>query len=92
MSLKNFEDHVEHLRDMNPDALLANGFEEALVGIGRRFNSPYVAVYDYNKCLHVLMERDSMSLTYAIDFMEYNVVGAWMGESTPIFIESRMET
>ena len=91
MSLKNFEEQVDYLKELNPDALLADGFEGALVGTGRRFNSPYLAVYNYNKCLRILMERDNMARDDAVEFMEFNVLGAWMGENTPMFIETCTE-
>ena len=65
--------------------LMADGFEEALVGFGTRFNSP-VTVYDLNKCLDILVERDGMSYDEAQEYMEFNVLGAYVGEETPIFI------
>jgi|TARA_R100001530_G_C4265769_1_gene141742 hypothetical protein len=67
-------------------ALIAEGFEKALIGFGYQFNNP-VAVYSKDKCLHVLMERDGMSSDEALEYFDFNVAGAWMGESTPIFIE-----
>ena len=32
------------------------------------------------------MERDGMTREEAIEWMEFNVVGAWVGETTPIFV------
>ena len=66
-------------------ALLADGFEEALVGFGFHFNAA-VAVYDYHRCLAVLQQRDGMSPDEAQEFFEFNVVGAWMGPHTPVFM------
>ena len=51
------EQFIETLVDN--DALLADGFEEAL--IGHTQGSNVVAVYDYELCVQVLMERDSMT-------------------------------
>jgi len=66
-------------------ALLADGFEEALVGFGYRFSHP-VAIYDYNRCIEVLMNRDGMTDEEAIEFFDFNVSGAYVGESTPVFL------
>jgi len=68
-------------------ALLADGFEDALVGFGYQFNYP-VAVYNRDKCIDILMNRDGMDDEEAIEFFDFNVAGAWVGESTPIFLES----
>ena len=67
--------------------LLADGFEEALIGIGNQFNTP-LAVYDIDKCLEILRFRDKMSEEEAVECFYFNVQGAYVGESTPVFIET----
>ena len=32
------------------------------------------------------MERDKMTKQEAVDFMEFNVIGAYVGLNTPVFI------
>lgn len=65
--------------------IIADGFDDAMLGVGRQFNLN-VAVYDYNKCVDVLMKRDKLSYVDAIEWMEFNVVGAYVGKTTPIFL------
>jgi len=67
------------------EALLADGFEGALIGTMRRFNEGPVALYDYDKCIEILMQRDGMSYEEAVEFFEFNTIGAWMGDGTPAF-------
>ena len=76
----------ELLSEENPDALFADGLDEALVGVARRCGQPTLAVYDYEKCVEVFMSREGMSHEDAIEWMEFNVVGAWLGEGTPIWL------
>ena len=73
--------------DGSEELLLADGFEGAFVGFARRFgwHEP-VAVYDYTRCLEILVERDGMDHLGASEFLEFNVIGAWVGEQTPIFL------
>jgi hypothetical protein len=78
------KDIKETLAEISPEALLADGFDEALVGIARQFTNT-LALYSYDKCVEILMRRDGMSHEGAIEFMEYNVVGAWVGQNTPAF-------
>ncbi len=73
--------------DANPDALLADGFEDAYIGLCNRFGQAPLAAYSYDKCLGILMERDGMTFDEAVDFFSFNVIGAWVGEGTPVFIE-----
>jgi len=82
MPRKNIKDTIaEHA----PEALLADGFDSALVGVVRQFTKT-VALYNYDACVEILMSRDEMTQEDAIEFMEYNVVGAWVGENTPAFV------
>lgn len=67
------------------EALLAEGFEEAFLGFFRRFGIEPIALYDYDKCISILMERDGMTYEGATEFFEYNVIGAWAGKGTPGF-------
>ena len=76
----------ELLEEENPDALLAEGFEDAMVGLARRCSQPTLAVYDHALGVQVLIRDRSMSYQEAVEWMEFNVVGAWMGEHTPVWL------
>jgi len=67
--------------------LLADGYEDAFIGFSAyQPNRPPCAIYDYNKCIKILHKRDKMSMEDAMEFFEFNTVGAWVGEHTPIFL------
>jgi len=77
-----------YLEDMGETTLLMDGFEDAFIGFSRRINEPVLAVYSYNKMVEVLMFRDGMSVDDATEYIDYNCVGAWVGEQTPIIVQS----
>jgi hypothetical protein len=79
------EETLRVLEDESPETLLANGFDDAMVGTARHF-SRVLAMYDYDKCVEVLMKRDGMPYETAVEHMEYNVVGGWVGEYTPVYV------
>jgi len=65
---------------------LADGFENAFVGSSiSAFNREQVAIYDYEECIAVLIQQD-MNEEDAVEHFQYNVIGSWVGEDTPIFI------
>jgi len=68
--------------------LKANGFDNALIGIGRRCSQEDVLVYDFDKAVKILVDRDKMAVDEAMEFLEYNTLGAWVGEETPLFVFS----
>ncbi len=89
-----FHDGMRTMRDEmiiqvleDNDCLLAEGFEDALVG--HTYGANIVAVYDYERCIEILMTRDEMSCIDAIEFIEFNVVNNYVGEKTPVFVSSR---
>ena len=77
---------IDHLTEYNSEALLADGFEDAFIGICEVFNRPILAAYDREKCITILMERDGMTDEEAQEYFEYNVAGAWVGDSTPVYV------
>jgi hypothetical protein len=77
---------LEALTEANPDALLADGLEAALVGYTVNHHHPHVAVYDIDKCVDVLVERDGMTAEEADEFLSFNTLGAHVGENGPIYV------
>ena len=66
------------------EILFADGFEDAFLGVAMQFNNP-IALFDYNKCLTIL-QKDGMNYNEAEEYMQFNVVGAYVGKNTPAFL------
>ena len=80
---------LEYLLD-TCECLLADGLEDALIGVS--YNNCNcrickVAVYDTDKVIDILMKRDKMSYEEAIEFFDFNIVGSYVGEKTPLFVK-----
>lgn len=75
--------------DMYPDYefMFADGFDDAILGVSERFGSEPIVCYDKRKVLKKL-EEDGMTEEEAIEYFEYNIIGAYVGEKTPEFIET----
>jgi|TARA_R110001583_G_scaffold10522_1_gene48428 hypothetical protein len=85
MKNETLADWLELLEEREDSVLVADGFDDAFIGMVFEWGPPR-AVYSYDKCVNVLMERDKASYEAALEYMEFNVVGAYMGEQTPLFI------
>ncbi len=77
----------EEVSLLNPAALAADGLDDAIIGFGQQFPKEPLLVYDYDKCVEIFMAQ-GMSHEEAVEWMEFNVVNAYHGEGTPIFITS----
>lgn len=80
------EEIHEALMEMDESALLMDGFDEAFIGFSRRINEPILAVYSWEKMVDLLIQRDEMEYEEAVEYIDYNVIGAWVGEQTPIVV------
>ena len=71
--------------DLDYEGLLfADGFDDAIIGVAERIGMEPVVAYDTNKIIEIL-SRD-MTEDEAVEYFEFNVLGAYVGERTPVFI------
>ena len=66
----------------NPDAMLADGHDDALAG----WSTDGRAIYFIDAIIGTLMQRDEMSYEEAYEFFDFNIAGAYVGEYTPIYM------
>lgn len=78
----------EEIEEINPEALLCDGFDEAIIGMAERINLGPVVAYDVDKILSIMVERDGMTYEEAMEYFDYNILGAWMGENTPVYVQT----
>jgi len=82
----------EWISEYNPEALLADGFEDAIIGLGGQHGSNTVVIYDREKCIEILAKEFSEDPTCEDPYLEaadcfgYNTECAYVGENTPIFM------
>lgn len=64
--------------------LLADGYEDAFVGIGRFFGGEPFALYNRIRCIEILIEQ-GLNMDDAEEYFQFNVEGAYVGKNTPVF-------
>ena len=67
--------------------LKADGFDDAVIGV---HESTLRLIYSTTKCVEILIERDDMEFDEALEYFDFNVRGAYMGEKTPIWCEDML--
>ena len=81
---------LERLSEDNPEALIADGFDSAVIGVGYQGPKGPVAVYSFPKCIEAL-ESEGMDHEEALEYFEFNVQSAWVGENGPIILYEEPE-
>lgn len=68
--------------------LKVEGFDDCILGVVERIGQDAIICYDKVKVIRQLME-EGMDTEEALEFFEYNMLGAYMGEGTPCFITTK---
>lgn len=79
----------EYLSEFEDDVMVLepSQFDEAIIGTVQRVDRSPVVCYSVDKIVEILME-DGMSQEEAYEYYEYNILGAYIGEGTPMFLAS----
>lgn len=65
-------------------------YDEAIIGITERADGVSVVAYDRQRVIEVLMRMsDGMTLDEAEEYYYFNTVGSWVGDMTPVFVDTR---
>ena len=82
-------DVQEYLADIDPNIILFDGLDDAIIGHAYLMQSQtYVAVYNYDKIVEALMKRQGMNRMVAREYADFNIAGAYLGEFTPVIVHS----
>ncbi len=68
------------------EAVVIDGMDDALIGVGERFGDGVAAVYDLDKMIQILIDRDGMDYPGAVEFVDFNILGAFFGDPRPVFL------
>ena len=92
---------IESIKEITDEKLSYLGcspeeYEKAIIGIAHRCGSDMIVAYDYDKVLELLAEQfkeEGSNDPYidALDFFDHNIIGRWVGDKTPIFIQTLRE-
>lgn len=77
------------IADMYGDELMfldPEKFDKCIIGVAIRCGMPSSVVYDKDELIKVYMD-EGMSEEEALEFISYNVEGAYVGETTPLVME-----
>lgn len=76
---------MDKLLDLFPEMefFKADGFDEAIIGMEPNTGK---VIYDIDIMAQVLVD-EGLSETEALEYLDYNVLNAYVGELTPIYIK-----
>ena len=79
---------LDVIAEVCPEALKMDGYDDCIMGLCHQFGRPPVIAYDRDKVIKKLMK--DMTWEEAEEYFEFNQIGAYMGEHTPVFISTKI--
>lgn len=76
----------EFLLDEYLDIVLLDDFDDAIIGIAEKYGEDYVVAYDKQKIIDILIDECDLSEEEAVEHCEFNIMGGYYGDRTPVFI------
>lgn len=77
---------LEAAVEIYEDLTTLTGYDDCVVGVIHRFGAPPTLCYDLNKVLKKLC-KEGMTPEEAQEWWDFNMVGAYVGEQTPVYLE-----
>lgn len=69
------------------ELLFMDGYDSCIAGVIFRFGQEYPLVcYDFDQVIQTNIDM-GMTEEEALEWYEYNQIGAWVGENTPCFLK-----
>ena len=65
--------------------LVADGFDDCILGVAERCGDGDVVAYDVDAMIQSLVKQ-GMTEEEAEEYFSFNIGGAYVGEQTPVFI------
>ena len=72
---------------MDEDLIRLEGFDDAILGVATRGGAQDFYVYSRAVCIELLMTQNDWDFEEAAEYFDFNVQGAWFGDTTPAFME-----
>jgi hypothetical protein len=81
-------DNIRNILDeYDEGSVILEGFNDAIIGVTEEFGRGSRILYSKDKILEILTSDNQMDILEAIEYYEFNILGSYLGEGTPIFLD-----
>ena len=77
--------NIDWINENFEEVVVMDGYDDCILGVAEGFGSKEVVVYDREKVFQKL-EDNGMTREEAVEWYEFNQLGAYVGENTPMFL------
>lgn len=81
------ENILNEINESAEGSIILDGFDDAIIGITEEFGKEPRILYSKDKILEILTSDNHMDILEAIEYYEFNILGSYLGERSPIFLD-----
>jgi hypothetical protein len=70
---------------LDEEMMIMDGFDDCIIGVCERFGQERIVAYDGDAVIDKLISN-GMTSEEALEYFDFNQLGAWVGDRTPCFI------
>ena len=78
------------LEEYCKDAIILDGFDEAIIGVVEVFGGGRRILYDKSKIMNILTKENPMTWSEAEEYYDFNIIGGYFGELNPVFLDTEV--
>jgi len=79
-------EEIEQNYDEDYGLIFFDGLDDAIVGVVEKFGNDMAVLYSKKGIIDILM-KDDMTHEDALEYFYYNIIGGYLGETTPVFLD-----
>lgn len=88
MTDEDIENLKQYVHELNGDALQMDGYDDCIIGVAKE-GGRYLLAYSEQKIIDRLRSDNEMEYEEAVEYYEFNIAGAYMGDGTPVIVDLR---
>lgn len=65
-------------------------YDDAIIGVVSRADGMVAVCYSEPKVIKLIIQHNRMEPDVAMEYYQFNILGAYVGDSTPVFIDDEI--
>jgi len=81
----------EYVGEINPDAIVFDDLDDAIIGVANQHGSATVIAYSESKIIYSLMDKNGWDMEDAQEWFDYNISCLGVTNGTPVIVSDSWE-
>ena len=77
---------IDYIHEHAEGAVILSDLNDAIIGVVEEFSYGPKIMYSREKILNILVERDGMTEMEALEYYDFNILGLFAGDQSPVFM------